>query len=260
MKRLVTATLACLTTATALAETFDVSVISNRYEPNDLTIAPGDTVRWTNNQGFHDVVEDNAAFSSGGAAGPGWVFERTFNDPGEIFYHCTVHSAAGRDINIFMNGRINVEAPNNFLINQGIAGAWFNNATAGQGFLVDVDTENSFIFIAWFTYLASTSETKVGSDGQRWLTMQGTFNGPSASIPIFNTSGGEFNDSAPVMTDQVGTATVSFTDCSNGSVDFDLPDDGLSGTIPITRLLPATSSLCEDLSAATEETLLSQSE
>jgi hypothetical protein len=52
-------------------------------------------------------------------------------------------------------------------INAGHAGAWFNPDTSGQGQLIDVEPEEQFIFVAWFTY---------GEDsalGQRWLTAQG---------------------------------------------------------------------------------------
>lgn len=251
MKRIALALLVSALGSAALAETFDVSVTSNRYTPNDLTISVGDTVRWTNNGGFHDVVEDNAAFSSGSPAGPGWVFERTFESEAEILYHCTVHSAPGRDIDIFMNGRINVVGVNDFVINQGISGAWFNADTAGQGFLFDVDPDSSFLFAAWFTY-QSDAASRVGSDDQRWLTIQGTYEGPGGSLPIFSTSGGSFDAATETTTVQVGTAEVEFTDCSTGSISYDLPDEALTGTIPIARLLPVTSALCEQLSAASE--------
>lgn len=39
-------------------------------------------------------------------------------------------------------------------INAGLAGAWFDPATAGQGLLIDDRNE---LFIAWFTYTQSTS-------------------------------------------------------------------------------------------------------
>ncbi len=136
-----------------------------------------------------------------------------------------------------------------FTINQGISGSWFNPETAGQGFLIDVDPENNFIFIAWFTYDDEGNRIKVGSDDQRWLTAQGNYSGGSASISIFDTSGGRFNDPQPTDTDLEGTMNISFSSCSSGSVQFNLPDDGLSGTIPIQRLLPATSALCDTLGA-----------
>ena len=91
------------------AETHDVTVQNFSFEPNDLAIQAGDTVRWTNVSGTHDVKDDAGAW--GRDSGSGWVFEWTFDDPGIVLYHCSVHSFAGRDINIFMNGRLTVTAP-----------------------------------------------------------------------------------------------------------------------------------------------------
>ena len=93
-----------------LAETFDVSITNFIFTPNDLTIKVGDTVRWTNNQGFHDVTADDNSFVSGAPSSDTFVFERTFNTVEEILYYCSVHSQPGRDINSFQNGKITVIA------------------------------------------------------------------------------------------------------------------------------------------------------
>lgn len=132
-----------------------------------------------------------------------------------------------------------------FAINQGISGSWFNPATAGQGFLMDVDPSSNFIFIAWFTY--DDDSNRVGSDGQRWLTAQGNYSGGSATLPIFVTSGGLFDDNQATTTVQDGSMTVQFSSCSSGSVNYSITSDGLSGTIPIQRLLPTTAALCDTL-------------
>ncbi|KAG0029602.1 hypothetical protein BGZ82_007838, partial [Podila clonocystis] len=40
------------------AKTWDVNVVSGLFSPQDLDIAPGDTVRWPNNDGGdHAIVE-----------------------------------------------------------------------------------------------------------------------------------------------------------------------------------------------------------
>ena len=52
------------------------------------------------------MTADDNSFAS--ETSSNWTFERTFNSVEEILYHCTVHSSAGRDINSFQNGRINV--------------------------------------------------------------------------------------------------------------------------------------------------------
>ena len=94
----------------ATAATIDVSVVDNRFSPNDITIIVGDTVRWTNASGgaSHDVTADNGSFAS--VTSSSFTFSRTFNSVAEILYFCTVHSSAGRNRNSNMNGRVVVVA------------------------------------------------------------------------------------------------------------------------------------------------------
>lgn len=100
--------IACACPLPLPAVTHEVTVENFRYSPNDLTIAAGDTVRWSNVQGFHDVAADDFSWTS--PTGFDWVYERTFNAAGEVLYHCTVHSGPGQPIQSSMNGRIFVEA------------------------------------------------------------------------------------------------------------------------------------------------------
>jgi PKD repeat protein len=90
----------------ATAATHDVSVVDNRFSPNDITITVGDTVRWTNASGGarHDVTADDSSFASITASS--FTFSRTFNSVEEILYYCTVHSSPGQDRNSRMNGRV----------------------------------------------------------------------------------------------------------------------------------------------------------
>lgn len=93
----------------AIAATHDVQVIDPRsFEPNDLTIEVGDTVRWINASGgnLHDVTADDGSFNSVTSAG--FTFEKTFMSVAEILYHCTVHSRAASAGGTAQNGRINV--------------------------------------------------------------------------------------------------------------------------------------------------------
>jgi PKD repeat protein len=99
----------CLTflSFNAVAATHDVMVGNNFFSPNDLTIEVGDTVRWTNNANrTHDVTADDFSWAS--ETSSSFIFSRTFNSVEEVLYHCTVHSAPGRNINTSQNGRINV--------------------------------------------------------------------------------------------------------------------------------------------------------
>ena len=134
-------------------------------------------------------------------------------------------------------------------INQGISGGWFEPATSGQGFLIDVDPVSNFIFVAWFTYNDVTTKN-IGEPNHRWLSASGNYTGTSANLPLYVTSGGKFNDPQSVTTQQDGTMNISFDDCSTGTVQYSITSANLTGTIPIQRLLPATASLCNSLGAS----------
>ncbi|MGH9001234.1 MAG: plastocyanin/azurin family copper-binding protein [Acidimicrobiia bacterium] len=61
------------------------------YDPPDVTVPAGSTVRWTN-EGVevHDAVADDGSFRSPILqAGESW--EHTFTEPGEFPYYCKPH-------------------------------------------------------------------------------------------------------------------------------------------------------------------------
>ena len=68
-----------------------------------------------------------------------------------------------------------------------LVGAWFNEATPGQGLMVDVVDNDSVVFAAWFTF--ETVNQKVGVAEHRWLTLQGSVAGDEAQLDIFQTEG-----------------------------------------------------------------------
>ena len=127
-------------------------------------------------------------------------------------------------------------------INQhGLTGSWYEPATNGQGFLVEVFPDlvgpgTGRIQVSWFTFDAGAAG---GPERQRWYTMGGNVATGAASValPIFQNVGGNFN--APPITNstQVGTATLRFADCEHGTLDYTFTDgSGRSGTIDLTRL------------------------
>jgi plastocyanin len=247
---LLAATLIPLSSGVAAA-THDVSVGNNFFEPNDLTIQVGDTVRWTNNSGFHDVTADDGDWRS--ETSSSWVYTRTFNTAEEVRYYCSVHSAPGLDINTRMNGRINVVGANEpaFSINTALSDAWFDPATGGQGFFIIV-WENSGVFLSWFTFDTERPPPDVtavlGEPGHRWLTAQGAYEGDTATLVVSQTSGGVF-DSADPPVDQppleVGTMNIVWTGCNAGTLSYDLPALNLTGNIPIQRIVTDNVPACE---------------
>lgn len=81
-----------VTSANARQTTHDVAVENNFFNPLELTIDVGDTVRWTNNSGFHDVVSTSGPESfSSGDPGTNWEYSFTFTTPGTYEYTCTIH-------------------------------------------------------------------------------------------------------------------------------------------------------------------------
>jgi hypothetical protein len=132
-------------------------------------------------------------------------------------------------------------------INAGMDGAWFDFDTPGQGFFIDAhpDAEgDKFIFVSWFTYGEQTAS------GQRWLTAQGDFEGSTAEIDVWETTGGSFDDPEPINRTKVGTMSLDFTDCSNAQLTYSLPADSAEGDIAITRVIPGSQTLCEELAGA----------
>ncbi len=109
---------AVLTDSTEGSVTVNVTVSNNVFTPSQVTINPGDTVKWTNTAGFHNVescdgvgdpaqcpgVAAQGFFTSGNAAFPPWTFSKTFTIVGDNPYFCEVHVGLG------MTGTVKVAA------------------------------------------------------------------------------------------------------------------------------------------------------
>jgi hypothetical protein len=129
-------------------------------------------------------------------------------------------------------------------INSGHSGAWYNRATPGQGFLIDVDPVGEFIFLGWFTY------TDVDSDDpneQHWYTAQGHYAGNQAVLDLHESLGGNFDDPQTVETRRVGQVTLTFSSCTTAALAYSIESNDLSGSFPLERVVPGSENLCEDL-------------
>ena len=227
------------------AATIDVAITNSTFVPNDVTINVGDTVRWTNGGGQHNVWADDNSFGNDISIS-NWTYSHTFTAAGNNPYYCQVHSAPGQDINLAMSGIVRVRQadPPAFVINQGIPGSWFNPATSGSGLLIDVASDPKFMFVAWFTYekpqptpLAGHAAPlpKVGAPENRWMTAGGSWEGNVANLTLFKSSGGVFDSGQTVTTTAVGSLVLTFSDCAHATVTYNIPAEGLSGTFPISR-------------------------
>lgn len=85
-----------------------VEVSNNVFTPANITIEVGDTVRWNNVQGFHNVNADDGSFRSGNVAPAPWTYEYVFKSPGNNPYYCEAHGGAG---GVGMSGTVTVQEP-----------------------------------------------------------------------------------------------------------------------------------------------------
>lgn len=77
-----------------------VTMAGSRFEPSTLTIAPGETVRWFNDDGLpHTASAGDGAWDSGNLAS-GQAFERRFDEPGRYPYLCLYHPGMAGTIEV----------------------------------------------------------------------------------------------------------------------------------------------------------------
>ena len=142
-----------------------------------------------------------------------------------------------------------------FQINAGLNDAWFNETTAGQGFLIVVFPDTGIIFVAWFTYDTERppedATAMLGEPGHRWLTAQGPYSGDSALLDIYQTAGGVFDspDPQPDPAFKIGTMTIIWEDCANATLNYEVDPPGITGTIELTRIVDDNVALCQALNA-----------
>ncbi len=119
----------------------------------------------------------------------------------------------------------------------GLTGTWYNPATSGQGLLVETypDLKGSghgYLAAGWYTF------DLTAGGGQRWYTVQGDAISGGASVPliIYTATDGNFSAPPKISAVQVGTATLSFSDCTHGTLAYHFNDGRPDGSIPLTRL------------------------
>jgi hypothetical protein len=152
-------------------------------------------------------------------------------------------------------GDLAVTPGKGFSINRGLNDAWYYPATNGQGFYITVYPDCGIIFLGWFTYETElpdeSSPAALGDSSHRWLTAQGAYAGAQAELQLHLSSGGTFDSETSVVEhDPYGSVLLQFEDCSSGSVVYDIPSLGLSGIIPIQRIVPDNIAHCENLAEA----------
>jgi hypothetical protein len=122
----------------------------------------------------------------------------------------------------------------------GLTGSWYEPATSGQGFEVEVFPDQSgagsgSIFVSWFTF----DTVAGGAERQRWYTLAGTVTSgqPGVALTIYRNVGGNFNALPVTDAQAVGTATLRFDTCTSGQLTYSFTDgSGRSGSIDLARL------------------------
>ena len=122
----------------------------------------------------------------------------------------------------------------------GFSGTYYDPATAGQGMVVEINPDNAYAFVGWYTY-ALAGQTS-GAAGQRWITAQAPYTVGSGTVDLtlYDTTGGTFDsDATAVTTVPIGTATLTFTSCTTATFDYTISSGELAGqsdSIPLSRL------------------------
>jgi LPXTG-motif cell wall-anchored protein len=77
------------------ADTITVNIPATNFDPKEVTVKVGDTVKWTNNSSVeHTVQADDGSFNSGDLEA-GKEFSFTFTKAGTFAYFCKYHGAKG---------------------------------------------------------------------------------------------------------------------------------------------------------------------
>jgi len=132
-----------------------------------------------------------------------------------------------------------VAAPWINLDQHALTGSWYNPATGGQGFEIEVypdfdDPTQGILFAGWFTYDVHAA------GGKRWYALTGLASGqnPDMELHIYDVEGGNFAAPPALAAGApLGTATLQFSDCSIGALTYRF-DDGRAGVVPLVRLTP----------------------
>ena len=139
-------------------------------------------------------------------------------------------------------------------INAGLNDAWVSADAPFQGFFFTVFPDLGFFFLSWFTFDSdppgSSVSAEFGAPDQRWVTGLGAFSGNSVTLNVELTSGGVFNGSNPLASQEsgYGTITIVFNSCNEAVLTYNFPSAGLSGQMTLKRVVTDNVALCEALS------------
>jgi len=138
-----------------------------------------------------------------------------------------------------------------FEINAGMSDAWYYPVTDGQGFFVTVFEDTGRVFIAWFTYDTErppgSATANLGEPGHRWITALGPYEGDTATLTAYLSEGGVFDSASPAVppATAIGTITIVWHDCESATLTYELDPPGVTGEIPLQRIVSDNAKYCE---------------
>ena len=208
---------------------------------------------WLDGEPIPDATSSSYAFTQTSATPTTHTLELRVHDDTPL----VPAAMAGQLLEHKRTWTIQVQPAASFQINQGITGSWFNPETNGQGMLIDLLPDPKFMFVGWFTYekaqsptVAASADRKVGSPEHRWMTASGSWTGNVARLILYASSGGVFNNDAPVTSTAVGTLTLTFDNCASATAVYNIPGESQSGTIPLSRSATlGMAQVCQSLNA-----------
>ncbi len=137
-----------------------------------------------------------------------------------------------------------------FEINPGLNDHWYNPLTVGQGVYITVLPDLGKVTLTIFSYDTvlppGDLTANLGDPSQRWLNALGRYTGNQATMNVSFDYDGIFDD--PTETTKVrgyGTIILSFCGCNSGTLEYEIPSLGLSGSVPIQRIAGDNIALCE---------------
>jgi len=80
-----------------------ISIENFEFIPAVITASPGQAVVWTNNDGGPHAIAFKDSIAGSDSLFPGKIFSRTFVQPGNYDYYCSIHE--------YMTGRVEVKRP-----------------------------------------------------------------------------------------------------------------------------------------------------
>ena len=107
-----------------------------------------------------------------------------------------------------------------FKIDSGVSGSWYEHASSGQGFNIEVIAGNQML-VYFYTYDATGHPT--------WMFGVGNYVDYTATIPLYIVQGSRF-EVLPYQTQPIawGTLTLAFSDCNTASASWTVTDDAQS--------------------------------